>query len=211
MEQVCASDLRNETADFPLYVVQEMCEEQVKQGNKFDPEVFAMDVIACKYSGGFNWIDTEQGMDYWINVICDKNFTSIHNKKYVHADLLMSYAIAAQTSETPWENFEWRQSENDDWQPATGVLLFCSTLQYRLKPKTIKIGGIDVPAPEKQPPMQSQQFWIASLNPNSCKSDLWMNDFKPHTDLLKFGCVHLSEENAKIHSNALSKLNIQSL
>lgn len=211
MRQVCASDLRNETSDFPLYVVQEMCEEQVKQGNKFDPQVFAMEVIACKYSGGFDWNDTEQGIDYWINVICDKNFASIHNKKYVHADLLMSYAIAAQTSETPWENFEWRQSENDDWQPATGVLLFCSTFQYRLKPKTIKIGGIDVPAPEKQPPMQHQQFWIASLNPNGCKSELWLNDFKPHTDLLKFGCVHLSEKNAKIHSNALAKLNIQSL
>ena len=139
MRQVCASDLRNETSDFPPYVVQEMCEEQVKQGNKFDPEVFAMDLFACKYSGGFDWGDTEQGIDYWKNVIrknviSKKNFTSIHNKKYVHADLLMSYAIAAQTSETPWENFEWRESENDDWKPGHGVLLFCSTLQYRLKP-----------------------------------------------------------------------------
>lgn len=211
MKQVCDSDLKKNIVDFPLHVVQKMCEEQVKQGNKFDPDVFAMDLFACKFNGGFDWGDTEQGIDYWKTVISDENFTAINNKKYVHADLLMSYAIAAQTSETPWENFELRQLENDDWHPATGALRFCSTLQYRLKPKTIKIGGIDVPAPEKQPPMQSQQFWIASLNPNSCKSDLWMNDFKPHTDLLKFGCVHLSEENAKIHSNALSKLNIQSL
>ena len=210
MKQVCDSDLKKDIADFPLHIVQAMCEEQVKQGNEFNPEVFAMNLFACKYSGGFSWGDTEQGFDYWENVICDKNFTSINNKKYVHADLIMKYALAAQTSETPWENFELRQTENDYWHPATGVLLFCSTLQYRLKPKTIKIGYIDVPAPEKQPPMQSQQFWITSLNPNECKSDLWMNDFKPHTDLLKFGCVHLSEENAKIHSNALAKLNIQS-
>ena len=209
MKQVCDSGLKKNIADFPLHIVQAMCEEQVKQGNEFNPEVFAVDVFASKHNGGFNWVDTEQGMDYWENLIVEKNFTAINNK-HVHADLLMSYAIAAQTSETPWENFELRQLENGDWHPATGVLLFCSTLQYRLKPKTIKIGGIDVPTPEKQPPMQSQQFWIASLNPNSCKSDLWMNDFKPHTDLLKFGCVHLSEENAKIHSNALAKLNTQS-
>lgn len=211
MRQVCDSDLKNETADFPLHVVQAMCEEQVKQGNKFAPEVFATDLVAGQFIGGFDWEKTEQGIDYWNNVIGKKNFTAINNKKYVHADLLMKYALAAQTSETPWENFEQRESENGDWKPATGVLLFCSTFQYRLKPKTINIGGIDVPAPEKQPPMQSQQFWIASLNPNVCKSDLWMNGFKPHTDLLKFGCVHLSEKNAKIHSNALAKLNTQSL
>ncbi len=210
MKQVCDSDLKKDIADFPSHIVQAMCEEQVKQGNEFNPRVFAMNLFACKNSGGFSWGYTDQGFDYWENVICDKNFTSIHNKKYVHADLMMKYALAAQTSETPWENFELRQTEDDAWTPATGVLLFCSTLQYRLKRKTIKIGDIDVPAPEKQPPMQSQQFWITSLNPNECKSDLWMNDFKPHTDLLKFGCVHLSEENAKIHSNALAKLNTQS-
>ena len=213
MKQVCDSDLKKDIADFPLHIVQAMCEEQVKQGNKFDPEVFAMDVFASKHSGGFSWGYTEQGFDYWENLIVEKNFAETHYNKYVHADLLMEYALAAQTSETPWENFEWRKSENDDWRPATDVTmfyLFYPTLQYRLKPKTIKIGDIDVPAPEKQPPMQSQQFWITSLNPNECKSDLWMNDFKPHTDLLKFGCVHLSEENAKIHSNALAKLNTQS-
>lgn len=210
MRQVCDSDLKKDIADFPLHIVQAMCEEQVKQGNEFDPEVFAIDVFTCKYSGGFSWYKTEQGFDYWENVICEKNFVETHNKKYVHADLMMKYAIAAQTSDTPWENFEWRESENSAWKPASGVLLFFSTSQYRLKPKTIKIGGIDVPAPEKQPPMQSQQFWIASLNPNNCKSDLWVNGFKSHTDLLKFGCVHLSEENAKIHSNALAKLNTQS-
>ena len=137
MRQVCDSDLKNATSEFPWYVVQEMCEEQVKQGNKFSPDVFAMVLFACKYSGGFNWGDTEQGFDYWENVLCKKNFTAINIKKYVHADLLMKYALAAQTSEAPWENFEWRETENDDWKSATGVLLFCSTFQYRLKPKTI--------------------------------------------------------------------------
>ena len=63
MRQVCDSDLKNEISVFPLYVVQEMCEEQVKQGNKFDPEVFATDLVAGQSIGGFDWEETEQGLE----------------------------------------------------------------------------------------------------------------------------------------------------
>ena len=79
MRQVCDSDLKNEISVFPLYVVQEMCEEQVKQGNKFDPEVFATDLVAGQSIGGFDWEETEQGLEYWNNVIGKENFTAINN------------------------------------------------------------------------------------------------------------------------------------
>ena len=70
--------MKKDIADFPLHIVQAMCEEQVKQGNEFNPEVFAMDVFASKRNGEFSWYDTEQGMDYWENLIVEKNFTATH-------------------------------------------------------------------------------------------------------------------------------------
>ena len=45
--------------NFPVHVIEAMLDEQVKQGNKRDAEVFQRYAMASTSSGGFMWSDSE--------------------------------------------------------------------------------------------------------------------------------------------------------
>jgi hypothetical protein len=74
------SDLVGCIKDFPIEIVEKMVEEQVKQGNKPDVEVFQKYASEDATDGGFNWGDTEDGMDFWIEVIGCGNFEFFFEK-----------------------------------------------------------------------------------------------------------------------------------
>ena len=71
---------------------------------------------------------------------------------------------------------------------------------FALKPKTLNINGFEVPYPETEEPVFRQFYWVAALD--GPLRILWDGD---DTDLeyLHEGRVHLIEENAQIHTNAL--------
>ena len=56
---VTEADLQGEIADFPLHVVQAMCDEQVRQGNPFSTAVFQSQHEADFNHGGFDWIQSK--------------------------------------------------------------------------------------------------------------------------------------------------------
>lgn len=78
--KVKESDLIGKIQKFPIEVVQRMCECQVEQGNKFDPNVFSRDICAGKYEGGFNWDLSCEGDDFWSIVILGKKFNIFFEK-----------------------------------------------------------------------------------------------------------------------------------
>ena len=63
------SDLVGDIKDFPIEVVEKMIEEQVKQGNCPNVEVFQKYNKADRKRGGFSWGNTDDGMDFWSTVI----------------------------------------------------------------------------------------------------------------------------------------------
>lgn len=67
--KVKQSDLIGDIKNFPCEVVKKMIEEQVKQGNTADVEVFQLLVTAGQDEGGFDWDKTEDGYDFWDEVI----------------------------------------------------------------------------------------------------------------------------------------------
>lgn len=75
------SDLIGEIANFPIEVVQKMVEEQVKQGNPADVSVFQRGVTLVVEAGGFVWYETEDGYDFWENIISYNDF-NLFFKKY---------------------------------------------------------------------------------------------------------------------------------
>lgn len=75
------SDLVGNIKDFPIEVVQKMVKEQVKQGNKADVSVFHNDATSDVFDGGFDWCDTDDGRDFWEEVIVNSNF-ELFFKKY---------------------------------------------------------------------------------------------------------------------------------
>jgi hypothetical protein len=54
--------------------------------------------------------------------------------KHRHAESIMAFAVEAQTSETPWDIFEW--SVSGIWGFCSGEPLWEGPCNYRLKPKT---------------------------------------------------------------------------
>lgn len=79
--EVKQSDLIGEIKDFPIEIVQEMVQQQIKQNNIPDPASFQ----ECAYCGlhfeGFSWEDSSEGFEFWKEVIHKKNF-DLYFKKY---------------------------------------------------------------------------------------------------------------------------------
>lgn len=75
------SDLVGDIKDFPIEVVEKMIEEQVKQGNQPNVEVFQHYIFAGDSDNGFDWSSTYEGYDFWEDVIRESNF-DLFFKKY---------------------------------------------------------------------------------------------------------------------------------
>lgn len=82
MEEISITekDLIGEIEGFPIEVVRKMVEEQIRQGNKADVEVFQKLSNVDKKHGGFEWEDTEDGYEFWNNVIIYKEFDEFFGK-----------------------------------------------------------------------------------------------------------------------------------
>lgn len=80
MYKVEERDLVKDIQDFPVEVVQKMLEYQVEQGNKEDISIFQNRAITSKTAKGFNWKDTEEGMEFWNKVIHEQKFSIFFNK-----------------------------------------------------------------------------------------------------------------------------------
>jgi hypothetical protein len=59
---------------FPVEIVDKMIDEQILQGNSRDVTVFENDAGQNKKGGGFDWYESRQKGDYWIEVIGRRNF-----------------------------------------------------------------------------------------------------------------------------------------
>jgi hypothetical protein len=71
--------------------------------------------------------------------------------KQVHAELMALYAQDAMETDKPWERWEWRYP-NFGWsQCGTDGPAWTFDIQYRRKPRTIKVNGFDVPEPIRDP------------------------------------------------------------
>ena len=73
--------LIGEIADFPKRVVQAMVDEQVRQGNPADPSVFSRERTANGYDGGFSWLESVLGYDFWVDIIRGKQFHLIPKRE----------------------------------------------------------------------------------------------------------------------------------
>ena len=69
-----------EIADFPVEIVERMLECQVEQGNKRDVSVFEKYSARNNTKGGFDWHSTTEGRDFWVSVICGKQFDLFFQK-----------------------------------------------------------------------------------------------------------------------------------
>ena len=78
--------LTGEIAYFPRRVVQEMVDEQVRQGNPADPSVFARKRTACNNEGGFTWLESTLVFS-WAEIIREKKFHLIPKRQSIAPEM----------------------------------------------------------------------------------------------------------------------------
>ncbi|MDX7989179.1 hypothetical protein FE392_18000 [Xenorhabdus sp. 12] len=133
-------------------------------------------------------------------------------KPHIHADLTMEYAKLAQETERPWEYFQYRTHGNEKWLDCNTLFAFHSAYQYRLKPRTIKIGNFDVPEPVREPLEEGAEYFYPYVSGTEesdmggfFSRDYWAGWCVDMTRL-KRGLIHLTPEAAELHAKSLISL-----
>lgn len=124
---------------------------------------------------------------------------------HIHAALMLQYAQDASTTDKPWEL--WEYFSDHEWDKLTGSPAWDEGTKYRRKPRTIRIGKIDIPEPVREPLQDGEKYFVPAIdcgygNMNSFEWDGDSTDKR----LLKQGIVHLTEEAALAHAKALIAL-----
>lgn len=65
-------------------------------------------------------------------------------KGHVHAELMAQYAEDAKSTTKPWELWQVK-GDDGDWWPCRGAILWGPDTEYRRKPKTHCVHGIEIP------------------------------------------------------------------
>ena len=84
-----------------------------------------------------------------------------------------------------------------------GLLYNKVDCQFRIKPKTININGIEVPKPMRETPKDDVSFWLADPTNQTGVCEFKWHPCSTHKGWLEAGFCHLTKEAATIHANAL--------
>ena len=124
--------------------------------------------------------------------------------KHPHAENMALYAQDAMETDTPWERWEVRSPSAAHWVDCARPINWSYELQYRRKPRTITINGYEVPEPVREPLEEGQVYWVVHpFEDQGFRQTFW--DFPDGVDriALGHGLVHLTEEAARTHAEAL--------
>ena len=78
--ELTSSDMVGGMYGFPIGVAVKMLEHQLSQTGKSDVGVFTNDIECDKKHGGFDWNDTEEGFEFWAEVIAEHRFDVFFGK-----------------------------------------------------------------------------------------------------------------------------------
>lgn len=66
--------------NLPVEIQERMLDEQARQGNPRNAEVFENNTIADARLGGFIWELSVDGYDFWDKILLDGNFADFYKK-----------------------------------------------------------------------------------------------------------------------------------
>ena len=124
---------------------------------------------------------------------------------HIHAALMLQYAQDASTTDKPWEL--WEYFADHEWERLTGSPEWYVGTKYRRKPRTIRIGEIDIPEPVREPLQNGENYFVPAIDcGDECTHRFSWDDDSTDKRLLKQGMVHLTNEAALAHAKALIAL-----
>ena len=125
--------------------------------------------------------------------------------KHKHADILQAIA------EDKDVKIEFHYSADRPWVSVDRVTVFHAVanewpVEYRIAPKTIKIGDVDVPEPMQVAPALGTKYWFIDFYGAKIVAPFFWNADTTDNRLLKFGVCHLTEAAAREHAEAIIKV-----
>ncbi|RAW91978.1 MULTISPECIES: hypothetical protein [unclassified Photorhabdus] len=125
---------------------------------------------------------------------------------HVHAELMLQYAQDALKTDKPWLLWEIGDGA-DGWDDLDDHPWWIKDSEYRRKPEMITVGGgISFPTPVKHKPKEGEKFWIPDFYTLGTHTHYWEDDEFDNC-LLNNGMIHLTEDAAQQHLDALIKIN----
>ena len=125
---------------------------------------------------------------------------------HIHAKLMAQYAEDAAETDKPWERWEFCHMRGE-YQSLHNHPEWVVNNEYRRKPKTIWINGYEVPEPHRVPLKEGEEYWVISLARGTAILR-WCDD-DVDTSYLENGFVHLTEEAAEKHFEAIKSFTAQ--
>lgn len=124
--------------------------------------------------------------------------------KHKHAELMLQYAQDAMTTDTPWELWEYKDTyKNGQWLTLNSNPAWYPTDEYRRKPRTIKINGVDVPEPCREMLEEGTEYWVPLIGSSSLAAMYGWEGCSRDERILPRGLIHLTREDAEAHAKAL--------
>lgn len=125
---------------------------------------------------------------------------------HVHAELMRQYAEDWIESPAPWKNWQTRPSPDCEWKELCYHPEWMSSVEYRRKPRTIRIGEYDVPEPMREAPEERACYFFPTMGrPDNPLDLVWRGDEMDLANLDR-GLCHSTREAAELHAKALISL-----
>ena len=119
-----------------------------------------------------------------------------------HAAAMLLYAEDAADTDAPWERWEFKCSDNG-FNTCLKHPEWNDHFEYRRKPQTITVNGVEVPEPMRKEPKKTQHYYLAyPISKNMYAQFDWAGT---KADKLWFekGLIHHTREAAIAHTKAL--------
>lgn len=125
--------------------------------------------------------------------------------EHVNAEILRAIADGKKVQyRHPGSPLWWETLNSADTLVCWKLLAGSDIYEWRIAPKTIKIGEYEVPKPCREAPEVGQKVW--AIHPiNRAEPFTWYSS-KACYDALEGGFVHLTEEAAEQHYEAIKNL-----
>lgn len=124
------------------------------------------------------------------------------NQPHPHAASMLLYAEDAAETDKPWERWEFKSSDtgfnkclkHPEWN---------DHFEYRRKPKTITVNGIEVPEPIRETPKIGDQYYLAyPVSSSEFVRYFWAN-VPEEKSWIEKGLLHFTKEAAIAHAQAM--------
>lgn len=119
---------------------------------------------------------------------------------HIHAELMAQYAEDAKKHDRPWEL--WQHGDHETWTSCTTHPSWFPDHAFRRKPRTVKIGDIEVPEPCKLLLVCGQEYFVPDVTTGLGRRRTWAYDSED-AHALKSNLIHLDIQSAALHAKAL--------